>query len=92
MRKSFNLFFFILIFLQYGCARYENIKIKGSTNYSRHENTSMSTSLNAEYKFKIEKFSNKKVSTFLSGTVNPDYDHFLNELKLNTFTGILIEF
>lgn len=92
MKKSFNLFFIVFVCLQHGCAKYENVNIKGSTNYSHHEKASMSTSLSAEYKFKIEKLSNKKISTFLSGTVNPDYDHFLNEFKLNTFTGILVEF
>lgn len=80
-----------MVFFQ-GCVNHKNVNLKGSTNYSHDGRASMSTSLNAEYKFKIEGLSNKKVATFLSGTVNPDYDHFLNEFKLNTFTGILIEF
>lgn len=93
MKKSFNIYstIFILAFFC-SCSSKETFNIKGETSYSKSQSESLTTSLSANYKLKIEKLSNNNFHVFLTGTVNPDYDHFLNEFKTNAFTGLHIEF
>jgi len=93
MKKSFSVYAAVVVLISFSsCSNKEGLKISGETNYSKNQNESMVTSLSANYKLKIEKLSNNNFHVFLTGTVNPDYDHFLNEFKTNAFTGLHIEF
>jgi hypothetical protein len=74
-----------------GCSS-KNLNFRASTNLHKSEKTTLSTNVLIDYKFKIKSLSNNKIETSISGTINPEYDHFLNEIKTNTFTGFCIDF
>lgn len=66
--------------------------ISGNTKYEISENQKMSTELDIGYRVNFYEPKHKKWSFYLSGILNPDYDHFGNEIKVNTFTALGIDF
>ena len=93
MKKSLKILlalFFPVLFSS--CSNNEDFNFSGESNYSKTKNHSLTSSFSANYKLKIKTLSSTSIDTYLSGSTNPEYDHFLNEVKVNTFTGIHIEF
>lgn len=73
---------------------YEDIDIDvfGETNFSKEESESLKTSLKINTKYKIYEPSHKRWAINLNNIINPDIDHFHNEIKINVFTTIGIDF
>lgn len=69
-----------------------DIDIYGNTNYSKDSSESFITTLNFEYQIKLFEPSHKKYMIYFGGKINPDYDHFNNEIKTNVFTTLGIDF
>lgn len=83
MSKKIILLFFLLNFESFG---FELTKISGETNYSKSNSESLNTSLLFEYHIKIYEPKHKKWELHLSGKLNPSYDHFGNEIRMDAFT------
>jgi hypothetical protein len=93
MKLLFFIFFFFFIANEKSSAFiFDNIQLYGNTSYSKQKNEKLTTNLNTEYKFRIHEAKNKKYAIYISSNINPDYDHFGKEIKLNTFTSISISF
>ena len=69
-----------------------SFSVTGETNYNKHTNHNLTTSLNIEYKYSVLEPTHKKWAIFIKGVIIPDYDHFQNDIKLNTFTTFSLEF
>lgn len=83
MFKKSILLFLILNFEAFG---FELTKVSGETNYSKSNSESLNTSLLFEYNIKIYEPTHKKWELHISGKLNPAYDHFGNEIKMDAFT------
>jgi hypothetical protein len=95
MLKSLFLNFLLFIFLfciNLYSIDFQKFDVYGETNYSEKENKSLNTTLNFEYKLHIYEPNHKKYLIYIGGKLSPDYDHFNNELKINNFTTIGIDF
>jgi len=68
------------------------IKIDGQTNYTQQQNKTLITSFNVNYRVDLYEPVHKMWVVYLGGKINPDYDHFGNELKTNVFTTLGIDF
>lgn len=68
------------------------IKIDGQTNYTQQQNKTLITSFNVNYRVDLYEPGHKMWVVYLGGKINPDYDHFGNELKTNVFTTLGIDF
>ena len=68
------------------------MSISGETNYIKHKNESLVTTINSEYSFPFYVSSNKRWALTLGGKLAVDFDHFSNEIKTNVFTTIGLEF
>lgn len=66
--------------------------ISGYTEYSQSSSKSLNTKLDIGYKLELYEPIHKKWIIYLNGIINPEYDHFGNEFKTNTFTTIGIDF
>lgn len=77
----------------YGTA-YEDVKINfyGDSNITSGKSESFVTNFYVEYNIPIYKPKHEKWSLFLAGKVNPMYDHLGNEIKMDVFTVIGIDF
>jgi hypothetical protein len=71
---------------------FELTKIRGETSYSKSSTESLNTSLIFEYNIKIYEPKHKKWELHISGKLNPCYDHFGNEIKMDAFTVLGIGF
>lgn len=71
---------------------FEDLDIYGETQYSKNSSETLITSLNFEYQIKLFEPSHKKYKIYFGGKINPDYDHFNNEIKTNVFTTLGIDF
>lgn len=71
---------------------FELTKISGETNYSKSSSSSLTTKLYIEYHVKLYEPSHKKWGLFLSGKVNPCYDHFGKEIRTDVFTVLGVDF
>jgi len=73
---------------------FENIKIDvyGETNFSKEKSESFKTFLYLNTKHKVYEPSHKRWVIVFNNIVNPDLDHFHNEIKVNVFTTIGIDF
>ena len=69
-----------------------DIDIYGETKYSSDTTQSLDTNLYIEYNFPIYESAHKKWGLFVAGKVNPAYDHLGNELKVDVFTVLGIDF
>jgi hypothetical protein len=92
-----KIFFIIFCFFDLknsNSSEYRKIEIKNSLNlnYSYSENHSLNSNFYTEYKLNFYESKNKKWGMFLSGKVNPCYDHFGNEMHVNIFTVLGIDF
>lgn len=68
------------------------INIYGNTNYSVSKTSSLATAVHVEYTVLLYEPDHKKWGVFLAGKVNPLYDHLGQELKMDVFTVIGIDF
>lgn len=68
------------------------IKFSGETSYTQQQNKSLITQIHAEYSVDLYEPSHKMWSLSIKGKISPDYDHFGNEVKLNVFTVLGIDF
>jgi hypothetical protein len=68
------------------------INIYGETNYSSSSTRALRTSVDIAYSFNIYEPKHKKWGVFLAGKVNPAYDHLGNEVKMDVFTVLGIDF
>jgi hypothetical protein len=66
--------------------------VKGETSYSKSNSHNLTTNLNIEYKYSLLEPAHKRWAFFIKGVIIPDYDHFQNEIKMNTFTTFSLEF
>lgn len=94
--KFFSL---IILLISFSCLTsqaisYEDIDIDiyGDTNFSKSETETLNTNLYVEYNIKIYEPEHKKWGLFVAGKVNPSYDHLGNEIKMDVFTVIGIDF
>jgi len=95
MRNLLNSLILVVVFscIAQGIAFEDlDIDIYGETNYSKQSSESLTTSMNLEFRHKIYEPSHNKWGLYLKGIINPDYDHFQNEIKVNTFTTLGIDF
>lgn len=69
-----------------------NSKWIADTNYLDGKSKSMITTIQSDYQITIYEFKNKKHAITLNGKVNSIYDHFGNQINLNVFTTIGIDF
>ncbi len=83
MFKKIILLFLILNFEAFG---FELTKVSGETNYSKSNSESLNTSLLFEYNIKIYEPRHKKWELHISGKLNPSYDYFGNEIRMDAFT------
>jgi len=67
------------------------MKMFGETNFSKSNSESLKTELNIQINHKIYEPNHKKWSVVLTNVVNPEIDHFQNEIRVNVFTTIGIE-
>jgi hypothetical protein len=77
---------FLFFILNFNALGFEFSKIKGETSYSKSSTESLNTSLIFEYNIKIYEPKHKKWELHISGKLNPCYDHFGNEIKMDAFT------
>jgi len=77
-----------------GAIAYEDVKIDiyGDTNFSASETQSMVTNVYIEYTLNLYEPDHKKWGLFIAGKVNPAYDHFGQEIKMDAFTVLGIDF
>jgi hypothetical protein len=68
------------------------MKMFGETNFSKSNSESLKTELNMQINHKIYEPNHKKWSVVLTNVINPEIDHFQNEIRVNVFTTIGIEF
>lgn len=68
------------------------IKIDGQTNYTQQQDKTLITSFNVNYRVDLYEPRHKMWVVYLGGKINPDYDHFGNELKTNVITTLGIDF
>jgi hypothetical protein len=66
--------------------------VSGETDYSKSSSSSLTTKLYIEYHVKLYEPSHKKWGLFLSGKVNPSYDHFGKEIRTDVFTVLGVDF
>lgn len=62
------------------------------SEYAKHYSETFVTKLDVEYRANLYEPFHKKWIFYLGGKVNPDYDHFGNEIKINTYTTFGIDF
>ena len=67
-------------------------KWSGNTDYTNSKSQSMITTIQSDYQIIIHEFKNKKYAITLNGKVNTAHDHFGNEINLDVFTTIGIDF
>jgi hypothetical protein len=89
MIKKIIFLFFVFNFNVFG---FELTKISGETEYTKSKTESLNTSLIFEYTIKIYEPKHKKWDLHISGKLNPQYDHFGNEIKMDAFTVLGISF
>jgi hypothetical protein len=77
-----------------GAIAYEDIDIdiSGNTNFSSSETQSMVTNVYVEYTINLYEPDHKQWGLFVAGKVNPAYDHLGNEIKMDVFTVLGIDF
>lgn len=86
-------FLFFLFFTQsIFCFDFKFTDIIGNTNYKFNDQQTLSTNMEIGYRLDLYQPKHKKWSLFLNGILNPDYDHFGNEFKINTFTTLGFDF
>jgi hypothetical protein len=68
------------------------IKAHGETNISSSEGNTFETNLYIEYNLPLYEPDHKKWGLFMAGKVNPAYDHLGNEIKVDVFTVLGIDF
>jgi hypothetical protein len=86
------IFWFVLSFKTALCFEVLNFKWSGESNFSKSSSESLNTQINLDYKIKIFEPKIKNFLIHLSGSINHDYDHFGNTIKINGFTGFGIDF
>lgn len=69
-----------------------NLKLFGETDYIQKRSKSLITSFDAEYRMNVYEPKHKFWLAYVGGKINPDYDHFGNEIKTNVFTTFGIDF
>lgn len=69
-----------------------DIDIYGETKYSKSNTTTLISTINTEWAYRVYEPSHKKWSMSVKGIVSPDLDHFQNEIKINTFTVLAFDF
>ena len=77
-----------------GAIAYEDVDIDvcGDTNFSSSETHSMDTNVYVEYNINLYEPDHKKWGLFVAGKVNPAYNHLGNEIKIDVFTVLGIDF
>lgn len=83
MFKKTILLFLLLNINVFG---FELTKVSGETSYTKHNSESLTTGFSFEYYMKIYEPTHKKWELHISGKLNPAYDHFGNEIKMDAFT------
>ena len=94
MLYTVKIIFFILIFLISNVHAFEmkKINISGETDYKKSKSESLDTKIYFEYNFSLYEPDHKKWSIFISGKINPAYDHFGKEIRTDVFTVLGIDF
>lgn len=87
----------LVFFLIYGLSinylhSNQSIKIAGETSYTSATTNDLESTLVFEYHFLLYEPRHKKWGIHLSGKVAPLYDLFGNEIKMDVFTVIGINF
>jgi hypothetical protein len=93
--KKINLFFLLYIITTFSkVLAFEDtfIDIHGETNFSSSETQSLDTSIYIEYNLRLYEPDHGKWGLFLAGKVNPAYDHLGNEIKVDVFTVLGVDF
>ena len=68
------------------------INFVGNTNYGFHNNSSLYSQFEMNYKALVFEPKHKKWGCSFSGKISADYDHFGNETKINVFTVFGVDF
>lgn len=92
MKTLFLLFLFVLPSCFAIAYEEININVYGNTNYSSSTSKSLNTNLYVDYKVPLYETDNKVWGLFVAGKVNPAYDHLGNEIKMDVFTVLGIDF
>jgi|LakMenEpi03Aug12_release.lakeMendotaPanAssembly.Ray.scaffolds.fasta_scaffold2905908_1 hypothetical protein len=92
MRNFLNSIIAVLALTQLSLGVEIDYSVRGETKYIKKTAESMNTSFVIDYKITLYEPGHKKYMLFLGGAVSPDYDHFGNEIKINGFTQLGIEF
>jgi|LauGreDrversion4_2_1035121.scaffolds.fasta_scaffold00402_33 hypothetical protein len=71
-------------------SEYKNIS--GETNYIKHKNESLVSTINSEYSIPFYTSPCESWALTIGGKLSFDFDHFSNEIKTNAFTTIGLEF
>jgi hypothetical protein len=88
-----KIFFYIFFLPSISLAiSFEDIDIYGETNYYEKDSKSLTSNINLDYRFILHEPSHKKYVLYIGNKLTIDYDHFLNNTKVNTFTTIGIDF
>lgn len=68
------------------------IKLSGNTEYTSSLTRTLTTSSVIEYHFGLYESRNKKWGLHIAGKINPSYDIFGNEIKMDVFTVFGIDY
>ena len=91
--KTILFFLFLSLFNCYSATLEKvNININAETNISYGNGSEFKTDLYLEYNLPLYEPYHKKWGLFVAGKVNPAYDHLGNEIKMDVFTVLGIDF
>jgi hypothetical protein len=92
MKKLLVFIFFVSSFVNCYSLDFKLTNISGETTYTKSSNESLNTKVYIEYSINLYEPPHKKWGLFISGKVNPSYDHFGKEIKTDVFTVLGIDF
>lgn len=87
-----RLLFVILLLVIDKSSALEYKSISAETNYIKHKNESLISTINSEYNIPFYVSSCESWALTIGGKLSFDFDHFSNEIKTNAFTTIGLEF
>lgn len=93
MIKGYKELLFVILLLvidKSNASEYKNIS--GETNYIKHKNESLISTINSEYSIPFYVSPCESWAITIGGKLSFDFDHFSNEIKTNAFTTIGLEF
>lgn len=71
---------------------YEDIEIHGETEFSCQASISLKTSIYTLTSVTIFEPAHARWEIALTSVINPEFDHFQNELRVNVFTVLGVHF